>query len=225
MKFDLKRRVTAEFLGTAFLLMAIVGSGIMAEKLSGGNAAVALLGNTVAIATALFALITVFGEISGAHFNPAVTFAFWTQRKCSMQTALQYVLSQLCGAMTASLTLKALFPLHQTLGATLPHGSLAQTFLLEAALTFLLMFVIIRSAASGNTLYVAVAVGAVVGLEAMFAGPLTGASMNPARSLAPAVASGQAQSLWIYLTAPSLGAWLGSLAASALTVEKKSSNT
>lgn len=213
---------TAEFIGTFAIVFAGTGAIMINDQ---SNGVITHAGISLIFGLIVTAVILPLRKISGAHFNPAVTFAFWTQRKCSTQTALQYTLSQLCGATTASLTLKMLFPLHQTLGATLPHGSLAQTFMLEAALAFLLMFVIITSAASGDTLYVAVAVGAVVGLGAMFAGPITGASMNPARSLAPAVASGQVQSLWIYLTAPLLGAWLGSLAAAALTVEKKSSNT
>ena len=124
---------------------------------------------------------------------------------------LPYLISQCAGAFLASGVLRLLFPKHLTLGATIPAGSIAQSFGLEVILSLLLMFVIINVSvgAKETGVMAGVAIGAVVGLEALFAGPITGASMNPARSLAPAVVSGNFQPLWIYIVAPFLGAYLG----------------
>jgi aquaporin NIP len=119
-------------------------------------------------------------------------------------------LSQCLGAVAASGFLRALFPAHATLGATLPAGTEWQSFALEFILTFLLMFVILNvsTGAKEKGITAGIAVGSVIGLEAMFAGPICGASMNPARSLAPALVSGHFEHLWIYLVAPVLGAAL-----------------
>ena len=119
-----------------------------------------------------------------------------------------YVLSQCAGALAASGLLKLLFPATKTLGATLPAGLPGQSFVLEIVLTLILMFVIlcVSTGAKEKGIMAGVAIGGVVALEAMFAGPISGASMNPARSLGPAVVSGDLAHLWIYLAAPVVGA-------------------
>jgi aquaporin Z len=153
-------------------------------------------------------MIYSIGDISGAHLNPAVTLSFALARRFSWREVVPYILSQTAGAILASAALYLMFPSHTSLGATLPHGSEMQSFVLEFVLTFLLMFVIlnISTGAKEKGAMAGIAVGAVIGLEALFAGPISGASMNPARSLAPALLTLNFQSLWIYLLAPVLGA-------------------
>jgi len=142
--------------------------------------------------------------------NPAVTIGFWAAGKIEAKTVLPYLLAQCLGALLASMLLKILFPEHATLGATLPAGSWQQSFILEVALTAILMFVVLNVSTGGmeKGIMAGAAVGSVVAFEAMFAGPICGASMNPARSLGPAVVSGRVAELWIYLAAPVLGALL-----------------
>ena len=158
-------------------------------------------------------MIYTVGDVSGAHLNPAVSFGFWFARRFPSRKLLPYVVSQILGALLASATLKILFPQHQTLGATLPSGSLVQSFVLEIILSFFLMFVIVNVSvgAKEKGLTAGVAVAAMVGLEAMFAGQISGASMNPARSIAPALVSGRVSELWIYIFAPLIGAFFGVL--------------
>jgi aquaporin Z len=148
------------------------------------------------------------GDVSGAHLNPAVTLAFAAARRFPPRAVLPYVGSQLAGALAASWLLRALFPAHATLGATLPAGGAWQSFTFELLLTLILMFVILRvsTGAKEKGITAGIAVGAVIGLEAVFAGPVCGASMNPVRSFAPAVVSGRVEYLWVYLLAPPLGA-------------------
>jgi aquaporin Z len=154
------------------------------------------------------------GQFSGAHLNPAVTIGFWTARRISTHEASRYVPSQILGAIAASAALRFLFPQSQLLGATLPAGSESQSFVLEAILTFLLMLTILNvsTGAKEKGITAGIAVGSVIALEAMFAGPICGASMNPARSLGPALVSGHFEHLWIYLVAPILGATIATLA-------------
>jgi aquaporin Z len=153
-------------------------------------------------------MIYTLGDVSGAHLNPAVTLAFVAARRFEAAGALPYIGAQLAGALAASLLLRGLFAEHATLGATLPAGSALQSAVLEFVLTLLLMFVIlgVSQGAREKGLIAGAAIGAVVALEAMFAGPICGASMNPARSLAPALVSTQLQHLWIYIVAPVAGA-------------------
>jgi aquaporin NIP len=155
-------------------------------------------------------MIYSIGDISGAHMNPAVTLGFALSGNFPGKQVLPYILSQIAGAMVASLFLKMLFRQNAHLGATLPSGSEMQSFLLEVFLTFLLMFVILRvSTGSKETgIMAGIAIASIVGLEACFAGPISGASMNPARSLAPALVSGHLNAIWIYLTAPCIGSAL-----------------
>src|SRR5262249_7139135 len=148
------------------------------------------------------------------HLNPAVTLGFFAARRFEGRWVAPYIASQLLGAFLASFTLQLMFPTHATLGATLPAGAALQSFVLEWILTFLLMFVIL-SVSTGSKekgILAGVAVGSVIALEALFAGPISGASMNPARSLAPSLVSWRLDSLWVYLTAPVLGACAGVLA-------------
>ena len=153
-------------------------------------------------------MIYALGDKSGAHLNPAITIAFAINKSFSRKEILPYIISQFTGAISASILLKILFPVSILLGATIPFGSNIQSFILEFILTFFLMLVIISVAtgAKEQGLFAGIAIGSVVGLEAMFAGPISGASMNPARSLAPAIVSGELKQVWIYLIAPVLGA-------------------
>ena len=162
----------------------------------------------------VLAMIYTLGDISGAHLNPAVTIGFWAARRMPGREVLPYVGSQLTGAWLASELLRSLFPENILLGATLPVGSDWQSFVLEGVLTFLLMLTILNvsTGAKEKGITAGIAVGAVIALEAMFAGPVCGASMNPARSLAPALVSGHLEHVWIYLAAPPLGACAAMLA-------------
>jgi aquaporin Z len=202
------RKLAAEFLGTFALVFAGTGA-IVVDDVSGG--AVTHVGVALTFGLIVLAMVYAVGDVSGAHLNPAVTAGFIASRRFEARQALPYVASQTGGALLASLTLRLLFPAHATLGATLPAGSDFQSFVLEAILTALLMFVIL-SVSTGpkeKGIMAGIAVGAVIGLEALFAGPICGASMNPARSLAPALVSLRLDSLWLYLTAPVVGALAG----------------
>ena len=206
MRLNLKP-LLAEFIGTFALVFAGTGA-IVINDVSGG--AVTHVGIALTFGLVIMAMIYTVGDISGAHFNPAVTSAFWLSGRFAGKQVLPYVLSQGAGAIAASGVLHFLFPTQTTLGATLPAGSDMQSFVLELILTFLLMFTILNvsTGAKEKGVTAGITIGAVIGLEAMFAGPICGASMNPARSLAPAVVSGHLEHLWIYLAAPVMGAWL-----------------
>jgi aquaporin Z len=145
--------------------------------------------------------------------NPAVTLGFQAAGRFDSRWVVPYIASQCAGALLASLTLRLMFPTHETLGATIPAGSALQSFVLEFILTMILMFVIlsVSTGAQEKGILAGVAVGAVIALEALFAGPISGASMNPARSLGPAVVALKFDSLWVYLLAPVLGAYAGML--------------
>lgn len=158
----------------------------------------------------VFTMICAFGDISGAHFNPAVSFGFVIARRFSARQLPLYIASQIAGAIAASLCLRFLFPAHQTLGGTYPKSATTIAFTVELFLTTILMFVIlgVSTRAKERGITAAVAIGAVVAAAALLAGPVSGASMNPARSLGPALAANDLQSLWIYLTAPFIGAAL-----------------
>jgi aquaporin Z len=156
----------------------------------------------------ILTMIYAVGDVSGAHFNPAVTLGFFAARRLEAKLILPYVLSQFSGALAASLLLRGLFPQHSTLGATAPAGPALQSLILEIVLTALLMFVILNVSVGAKERGIAagIAVGSVIALEALFAGPISGASMNPARSFAPALVSQHVAYLWIYLVAPVTGA-------------------
>ena len=201
------KKYLSEFIGTYGLVFAGTGA-IVINDVSGGT--ITHVGIALTFGLIVLAMIYTIGDISGAHLNPAVTLGFLTARRMPASEAIPYIVSQCVGALGASLTLRILFPAHLTLGTTLPAGSAAQSFVLEFILTFFLMFVIlgVSTGAKEKGITAGIAVGAVIGLEAMFAGPICGASMNPARSLAPAIVSGHLDYLWLYLIAPVTGAIL-----------------
>lgn len=201
------RRLAAEVFGTFALVFAGTGA-IVINEVSGG--AITHPGIALTFGLIVLAMIYAVGDVSGCHLNPAVTLGFWLARRFESRLVAPYISSQVCGAIVASLLIKLLFPGDHNLGATLPVGSAIQSFGLEVVLTLILMFVIL-SVSSGSQekgILAGVAVGAVIALEAMFAGPISGASMNPARSLAPALVGLKLKSLWIYLLAPILGSLL-----------------
>lgn len=199
------RKLAAELFGTFALVFAGTGA-IVINDVSGGT--VSHVGVAFTFGLIVLAMIYALGDVSGCHLNPAVTLGFFFARRFEGRWVLPYIASQCLGALLASLTLRLMFPTHATLGATLPAGDALQSFVLEAMLTLLLMFVIL-SVSTGSKekgVLAGVAVGSVIALEALFAGPISGASMNPARSLAPALVSLQLGSLWLYIVAPILGA-------------------
>lgn len=198
-------QLAAEAIGTFTLVFAGTGA-ITINDVSQGT--VTHVGIALTFGLVVLAMIYAVGEVSGAHLNPAVTIAFWVARRLEGRRVVPYIASQLAGALTASITLRLLFPAHATLGTTLPSGPWLQSFVLEFLLTAILMFVIlcVSTGAKETGVMAGVAIGGVVGLEALFAGPICGASMNPARSFAPAIVSLHLEHLWIYLAAPTLGA-------------------
>ena len=195
----------AELLGTFALVFSGTGAVIIDQQTNG---AVTHVGIAITFGLIVMAMIYALGNISGAHLNPAVTIAFTLAKRFQVKQVLPYIISQLIGAFFASAILHYLFPTNQTLGATLPVGSAMQSFILELILTFFLMLVIINVATGSKEqgMFAGLAIGATVLLEAMFAGPICGASMNPARSIAPAFVSGNTNNLWIYILAPIIGA-------------------
>ena len=201
------RRYLSEFLGTFILVFA--GTGAIVINAS-SNGAITHAGIALTFGLVVMAMVYTFGDVSGAHLNPAVTTAFAAAGRFPWAGVPAYVLAQLAGAFAASGLLRTLFPGDAKLGATLPAGSAVQSFVLEIVLTFILMLVILSVSTGGKEkgITAGIAVGAVIALEAMFAGPICGASMNPARSLAPAVVSGNLQHLWVYLVGTTLGALL-----------------
>ncbi len=200
----MKRYIT-EFIATFMLVFCGTGACTINEITNGK---VTHVGVAISFGLIVMTMIYAFGEKSGAHMNPAVTIAFSVAKKFSVKDVLPYVFSQISGALTASLVLRLLFPTSVFLGATIPLGTDFQSFVLEFILTFILMMVIINVSTGSKEkgLFAGVAIGSVVLLEAMFAGPISGASMNPARSLAPAIVSGHLKHVWIYFIAPILGA-------------------
>lgn len=195
------KKYVAEFLGTFILVFCGTGAVIVNEVKPG---VVSHVGVAITWGLVVMAIIYTFGEKSGAHINPAVTLAFAAYHVFPVKQVLPYLLSQLAGALAASLVLKIMFPASLYLGATLPSGSWLQSWVMEFFLTLFLMLTVLSVAEGGKErgLFAGIAVGSVVLLEAMFAGPVSGASMNPARSLSPAVLSGHVKEIWIYLTAP-----------------------
>lgn len=201
------KKYFAELIGTFALVFCGTGAIVINQETNG---VITHAGIAITFGLIVAAMIYSLGNVSGAHLNPAVTIAFWVAKHFPAKEILPYIFSQAFGAFLASVTLKLLFPFNQTLGATLPSGSPMQSFIFELILTFILMLVILQVAKGSKEqgMFAGIAIGSVVLLEAMFAGPICGASMNPIRSIAPAVVSGHIEHLWLYVAAPLLGAIL-----------------
>jgi MIP family channel proteins len=204
------RPCLAELAGTFFLVFAGCGS-IIIDQIAPGK--ITHIGVSVSFGLAVMTMIYATGHLSGAHLNPAVTLGFALCRHFPWRKLPSYWLSQLLGAVSAAAVLKLLFGNIGDLGSTSPLHGPWQAFVLELLLTLFLMFVIMAVATCSRAVGkdAAVAIGGTVGLEALFAGPVSGASMNPARSLGPALLSGKYAHLWIYLLSPLLGAAVGGI--------------
>lgn len=200
------RRAVSEFFGTFAMVFAGTGA-IVVNDIHGhvGHVGIALTFGLI-----VMAVIYATGEVSGAHINPAVTLAFWAARRFDTRGLLPYIGAQFGGAIAASLLLLMIFGEHASMGATLPAAGIEQAFIVEVVISLVLMFVILGvSTGSRETgIMAGAAVGATVALAALWAGPVCGASMNPARSLGPAMAAMCFEHLWIYLVAPVCGALL-----------------
>ncbi len=209
---NLARRAAAEGLAAFALVFAGCGAIVADAQYDGVLGAVG-----VALVFGLVIMVMVYatGHLSGAHINPAVTIAFALTRHFPGREAASYVGAQVAGALLAALALLAIWPSEPgDLGATVPAVGVGSALVYEVVMTALLMFVIMAVATDTRAVgaAAAIAIGASVGLDALFGGPVTGASMNPARSLAPAIASGTFTDLWIYIVGPLAGAALGALA-------------
>lgn len=201
------KKYIAEAIGTFALVFCGTGAIIVNQETNG---IVSHAGIAITFGLIVMAMIYASGDISGAHMNPAVSIAFFIAKRFKLSDLFPYIVSQITGAILASLVLKILFPSNEFLGTTMPRNSDWQSFLLETILTFFLMLVIINVATGSKEqgMFAGLAIGSTVLLEAMFAGPISGASMNPARSIAPALISGHTEHLWIYIAAPVAGAAL-----------------
>ena len=207
---DTGRRMIAEAVGTFCLVFAGTGA-VVIDSVTGGG--VTHIGVGVTFGLIVMAMIYTIGHVSGAHINPAVTLAFAVTRHFPRRLVPLYLAAQLLGAVLASLILRGMFGDVASLGATRPQAGAGQSLLLEFVLTFVLMFVIMAVATDVRAVgqAAAIAIGGTVGLEALFAGPISGASMNPARSLAPALVSWNWTAQWIYVVGPIAGALCGAL--------------
>ncbi len=205
MNKQLRKKLAAETLGTFCLVLAGTSAVVV-----NGDGSVTHVGVALTFGLIVFAMIAALGDVSGAHLNPAVTVGFYIARRLSGQTVVPYILSQCGGAILASVCVWLLFPGASGLGTTLPAGPIYQSWVLEVFLTAILMFVIlsVSTGASEKGITAGLAIGGTVALGALFAGPVSGASMNPARSLGPALVSWQLGAIWVYVTAPVVGAAL-----------------
>ncbi|KAG8482236.1 hypothetical protein CXB51_026999 [Gossypium anomalum] len=203
------QKLMAEVLGTYFLIFA----GCAAVVVNVNNEkVVSLPGISIVWGLAVMVLVYSLGHISGAHFNPAVTIAFATCKRFPLKQVPAYVLAQVIGSTLAAGTLRLLFSgPHDVFAGTSPQGSDLQAFGIEFIITFYLMFIISGVATDNRAIgeLAGLAIGATVLINVMFAGPITGASMNPARSLGPAIVSNHYKGMWIYLMSPTLGAVSG----------------
>lgn len=200
----------SEAVGTFVLVFAGTGA-VIANGYSDG--AVTLLGIAVAFGLVVLAMVYALGDISGAHINPAVTIGLRLAGRIPASTVVPYILSQCAGAIAASILLRLIFGTEFGLGGTVPSHSSLQAFAMETVATFILMLVIlcVTVGAREKGITAGLVIGAVVTLDILIAGPISGASMNPARSLGPALVSFNLGGLWIYLVAPVLGAWLAAM--------------
>lgn len=202
------QKYISEFIGTFSLIFCGTGA-IIVDTITEGS--ISHVGVAITWGLIVMAMIYAFGEVSGAHFNPAVTIAFAFAKKFEWKEVPKYIFIQCLGAITASAVLLFLFPESETLGATIPTLPPVKALVLEFFLTYFLMVVIINvsTGAKETGVMAGIAIGGVVLLEAMFAGPMTMASMNPARSIGPALVSGHWEHIWLYIVAPIAGALLG----------------
>jgi len=200
------KKYIAELIGTYALVFFGTGAIIVNDI---ANNSFGLTGIAIAFGLVVTMMIYTFGSISGAHINPAVSIAFYFKKDISLKNTLYYILFQIIGAILASLTLKILFTDHQTLGMTLPSGSVLQSFIMEIISTFFLMLVIL-GITEQETIQVqslaGILIGATVTAMIFTAGPISGGSFNPARSIGPAIVAGNFQYLWLYVLSPILGA-------------------
>jgi aquaporin NIP len=209
---ELWRRAAAEGLAAFALVFAGCGAIVADARYDG---ALGTVGVGLVFGLVIMAMIYATGHLSGAHINPAVTIAFTVTRHFAVRDGIAYVGAQLAGATAGALALLAVWPDRPAaLGATVPSVDVGSALLYEAILTAVLMFVILAVATDTRAVgaAAAIAIGGTVGLDAMFGGPVTGASMNPARSFGPALAAGEWQDFWIYVAGPVIGAALGALA-------------
>ena len=198
------KRYWAELIGS-FILVFVGTGAIMINDITGQ---VTNLGIGLSFGLVVMVVIYSIGDISGAHINPAVTIAFWISKKFEGKDVIFYVLFQIIGAVLASCMLYFILPESNTMGETLvKDGNWIQSFILEFFLSLILMFVILNVSTGSKEkgIIAGISIGAVVAFEAIFAGPICGASMNPARSIAPAI-FGNASFLWVYIVATTLGA-------------------
>jgi aquaporin NIP len=208
---DLIRRAAAEGFGVFALAFAGCGAIITEAEHPGTLGAV---GIALVFGLIVMAMVYAAGHLSGAHLNPAVTLAFVVTRHFPRTEALAYLAAQLAGALIAAGLLAAIWPSQPAaLGASIPTVGIGSAFAYEAVLTALLMFVIMAVATDTRAIGAgaAIAIGGTVGLDALFGGPITGASMNPARSIGPALVAGELSDLWLYVAAPLVGATIGAL--------------
>lgn len=208
---DLLRRAVMEGIGTFALVVAGCGA-IVADATRDG--ALGAVGISLVFGLIIMVMVYGTGHLSGAHINPAVTLAFTMTRHLPPREAVAYIAAQVLGALAGALVLLAVWPDQPAnLGATVPSVGAGSAFVYELFLTAILMFVIMAVATDTRAVgaAAAIAIGAAVGLDAIFGGPVTGASMNPARSFGPALASGEWTDFWVYLAGPVAGAALGAL--------------
>ncbi len=204
------KKYIAEYLATFALIICGTGAVVVSQEMPGFafNGGVAL-----AFGLIVMLMILIFGKLSGANMNPVVSITLACLKMHTFKDAFFYTLFQAAGALSASFTLHFLFPANKGLGGTSPAGTAMQSFLLEIFLTFILILAVLLLSGTSHKIkdFAAVIIGAIVGLEAYFAGPICGASMNPIRSLAPALVAHQLQHLWVYLLGPSVGAFLAAV--------------
>lgn len=206
---SLFHRAVAEAVGTFALVFAGCGAIMVNDETN----ALGHVGVAATFGLVVMVMIYAFGHVSGAHFNPAVTIAFTLTRHLPIRVAATHIAAQITGAIGAALTLRAILGTAANLGTTTPSGSNGQSFALEVVLTAFLMLVIMAVATDTRAVgeAAAIAIGGTVALDALFGGPISGASMNPARSIGPALVSGTFDALWLYIAAPLVGATIGAL--------------
>jgi len=214
------KKYIAEFIGTFILVFFGTGSVIVNEQF---NNPLGLLGIALTFGIIIIAVIYSLGNISGAHVNPAVTVTFLLGRLINKKEALLYVIAQFIGAILASELLHLIFPINLGLGSTNPSGSLLQTIVIEIVSTFVLMLTILGATQNETKTLAGLVIGLAVTGLILFAGPISGGSFNPARSLAPALVANNISHVWIYLSAPLIGSILALLLWNMMTKEKEAS--